>query len=129
MKASFCGVFFAESLPNPDTVSQNYPKGQSSKRGKYYQQTPHNFNKSAVCSHRCPLRNQAPSLGHWCIGGYLRLFDPGLRNPTYNLVKSSINVNKLRSYNLAQLSATKNFFILLRYASTTINVRALLIFD
>ena len=31
---------------------QNCPKDQSAKRAKYYQQTSHNFNKAAVCSHR-----------------------------------------------------------------------------
>ena len=33
-------------------LCQNCPKGQSSKRAKYYQQTSLNFNKTAVCSHR-----------------------------------------------------------------------------
>ena len=31
---------------------QNRPKGQSAERAKYYQQTSHHFNKTAVCSHR-----------------------------------------------------------------------------
>ena len=59
-----CGVFFADSLPSPATVSE-LPKFQPAKRGKYYQQKPSHFNKTAICNHRCPLMHPAPSLGHW----------------------------------------------------------------
>ena len=62
-----CGVFFAEILPIPATVSE-LPKVQSAWHVKNYQQTPQDFNKTAVCSHCCPLRHPAPSLGHWCTG-------------------------------------------------------------
>ena len=34
------------------------------------------------CSHHCPLRHPAPSLGHWYAGVYLLIFDPGPSNPT-----------------------------------------------
>ena len=47
----FCGVFFAKSFQTIP-LCQNCPKAKSAKRAKYYQQTSHNFNKTADCSHR-----------------------------------------------------------------------------
>ena len=61
---------------------QNYQNGQSAKRDKHFQQIPQHFNKTVVCSHRCPLRHPAPSSGHWCTGVYIWIFDPGPINPT-----------------------------------------------
>ena len=53
---------------------------------------PQSFNKTASCSHHCPLRHPAPSLGHHrhpasslghrYTGVYLRIFDPGPSNPS-----------------------------------------------
>ena len=40
------------------------------------------FNKTATCSHHCPLRHPAPSLGHWHIEVYLWISDPGTSHPT-----------------------------------------------
>ena len=48
----FCGVFFLRKSYQTIPMCQNSPKGQSAKRAKYYEQTSHNFNKTAVCSHR-----------------------------------------------------------------------------
>ena len=70
-----------ESLSNP-VAMQNFPTGKPAKAGKYYQENPNNFNKMATCSHYCPLRNSAPSLGHWYTGVNLWIFDPGPSNPT-----------------------------------------------
>ena len=62
-------------------LCQNCSTGQSAELGENCQQIPHNFNKTASCSHRCPLKQPAPSLGHWYAGVYLRIFDPGQSNP------------------------------------------------
>ena len=61
---------------------QNFPTDQHAKLGKYSQQKPQNFNKTAACSHHCPLRHPALSLGHWYTEVYLQIFDPGPSNPT-----------------------------------------------
>ena len=61
-------VFFKayQTLP----LYQNCPTAQPAKPGKYYQQKPHNFNKTAACSHHCPLWHEHC---HWGIGiaGYI----------------------------------------------------------
>ena len=84
--------FFVESLPNhvamPELSNWSTSKAcrhartfllvnqQSLASTGYYQQNPKNFNKTAACSHHCPLRHPASSLGHWYTGVYLRIFDP-----------------------------------------------------
>ena len=78
----FEGVFCVENLPNL-LPCQNFPTGQPAKLGKASKARKVLTTKTSVaCSHHCPLRHLAPSLGHWYTGVYLRIFDPGPSNPT-----------------------------------------------
>ena len=78
----FVGVFFVWKAYQTLSSCQNFPTGQPAKLGKYWQQKPQHFNKTAACSHHCPLRHPAPSFGHWYTEVYLRIFDPGPSNST-----------------------------------------------
>ena len=57
----FCVMFSLRKSYQTIPLGQSCPKGQSAKCAKYYQQTSHNFNKTAVCSHSQPS-------GHFCTG-------------------------------------------------------------
>ena len=124
MKTSqiFCAVSFLRISYQTMPLCQNSPICQSAKRAKYYQQTSHNFNKTAVCSHRhhwgifvqgytfgCSIQvRPSPSSGHFCRGVYLRMFNPGTSNPSTFLelcspvdnrqcIKSPMGVAKINS--------------------------------
>ena len=90
----WCFLFALSSL-NPATC-RNCPKGRSAKRCKYYEQIPHNFEKTAVCSHRWPLRYPAPSLGHLCTGYSIgssiqvRTFSPPSRGSAPPMIAGSL---------------------------------------
>ena len=78
---NFWGCFFVESLPNPVAMPE-LSNWSASKAWQVLTTKTPNFNKRAACSHHCPHRHPAPSLGHWYTGVYLRIFDLGLSNPT-----------------------------------------------
>ena len=52
----FLVEFFVENLPNRAAMSElsNWQK-LAKKPSKYYEQKAQNFNKTAACSHHCPL--------------------------------------------------------------------------
>ena len=79
---SFVAVFSLRKDYRNLPLCQNCTKSQSAKSGKYHQQTVQDFNKSALCRNRCPLRHPTPSLRHWCSGVYIQIFNPGQSNPT-----------------------------------------------
>ena len=59
-------VFYLRKAYKSLALCRNCPEWQSAKSGKYNHKTPHNFNKTVVCSHGWPLWHPPPSLGHWC---------------------------------------------------------------
>ena len=76
MLCFFCGEFIKSCCHNKID-----PTCQPAKPGKSYKKD-QNFNKTAICSHHCPLRHPAPSLWHWYAEVYLRIFESCPSNPT-----------------------------------------------
>ena len=73
------GVFFCGNLTKPCRHARTFQLVSQQSLARINNKNP---DKTAACSHHCPLRHPAPSLGHWYTGVYLRIFDPGPSIPT-----------------------------------------------
>ena len=79
----YTGVYlFCGKLTKPCRHARTFQLVSQHSLASTNNKKPQNFNKPAACSHHCPLRHPAQSLGHWYTGVYLRIFDSGPSNPT-----------------------------------------------